>query len=125
MSFQLSRAKIHFLFSQAQYCDFDILFFNILTTKVTSSLELASLPTLITSLISLEPSSFQTFSAMCVAMDSSTSSFVSLVTAISVNSSKVYSGTSNIANLDRRGSIIFSEELAVAKTHDVSSICLV
>jgi len=33
MSSPLSRAKTHFLFPQAEYCYFDMLFFNILTTK--------------------------------------------------------------------------------------------
>lgn len=42
-----------------------------------------------------------------------------------MNSSKVYSGISSMANLDKSGSIILSQELAVAKTLDVSSICLV
>jgi hypothetical protein len=63
----------------------------------------ASRATLMTSLIPLEPSSFQTCSAINLAVLSSTFYFLSLVTVISENSTKVYSGISNIANLDNRG----------------------
>jgi hypothetical protein len=68
--------------------------------------------------VSLEPSSLQTFSAMTLAVLTSTFSCLSLVTAILENSSKVYSGISSMANLDKSGLIIFSQELAVAKTQD-------
>ena len=57
---------------------------------------------------------------MTLAIDSSTFSFVSLVKAISLNSSKVYSGISKTANLDKRGSIIFSMELAVANIDKIT-----
>jgi len=83
-------------------------------------MELASLPIFMTSLISFEPSSFLTFSAMTFAVLSLTFSLTSLVIDISVNSLRLYYGISSIANLDKRGSIIFSVELAVAKTQDVS-----
>ena len=47
-----------------------ILFFNIWTTNEISSLEFTSLPTLMTSLMSFEHNSFQTFSAMSLAVSS-------------------------------------------------------
>lgn len=72
-----------------------------------------------------EPSSFQTFSAIREAMYLSTFSFVSLLTTISLNSSKVYSEISKTKNLDKKGSIIFLHELAVAKSYEASFICLV
>ena len=53
------------------------------------------------------------FSAMERAIGLSIFSLASLVKAISVNSSKVYSGISKMANLDNRGWIILSQELAV------------
>jgi hypothetical protein len=70
--------------------------------------------------MSLESRTVHTFSAMTLAISLLTFSFASLAMAILVNSSKLYSGISNIANLDKSGSIIFSKELAVANTQDVS-----
>jgi hypothetical protein len=59
------------------------------------------------------------FLAITLAMELSTSSFASLLIAISENSSKVYSGTSSTKNLAKSGSIIFSQLLTVPKTHDL------
>ena len=76
---------------------------SILITKGISLALVASRATFMTSRMSLEPSSFQTFATMTRAKHSSMFSFVSLDIDISENSSKVYSGTSNTANLDKRG----------------------
>ena len=76
---------------------------SILITKGISWILLARRATFMTSLMSLERSSFQTFATMLRAKHSSMFSFVSLDIDISENSSKVYSGTSKTANLDNRG----------------------
>ena len=93
-----------------------------------SSTVLVSLATFTTSLISLDSSSFQTFSAMVTSKAFVyVALFLSLVTAISLNSSKMWTvKTSNTKNLDKSGFIILSQELAVPKTdEELSSICLI
>jgi hypothetical protein len=60
-----------------------------------------------TSLMSVERNSFQTYSKMTEAINLSTFTFVSLLTAIFLNSSKAYSDIFVTKNLDKRGSIIF------------------
>jgi hypothetical protein len=68
----------------------------------TPSLSFESRPIFTTSLMSVEPSWFQTFSAMVAASSLSTFSLASMPIDISLNSSKVYSGISSITNVDKR-----------------------
>jgi hypothetical protein len=63
--------------------------------------------------------------AMSITVISSTFSFYALYEKISLKSLKLYSGISNTTNHDIRGSIIFSQELAVTRTDEDNFICLV
>jgi hypothetical protein len=56
--------------------------------------------------------------SMSMTVISSTFSFFDLYATISLNSLKMYSRISNTSNRDTRGSIIFSQEKAVARTDE-------